>query len=199
MIPLADKPTTSGYAYRCLRRYETPWIMREPQLPQLSHQEMRALLLPGVAMGNSKQHTSPFLHCTTDVLKARAIRMERAHLYSNWLVRWPKNCARHIDLSDKQSQRAYLEEDTNDSAFLDQCLREVRSYSLKDKELVYLERPQEADVEWWNESTKSWRPVEEGRQWQAARLGFRAAATSQAPNEPPPPTYTGAADPGPHA
>ena len=182
----ATAPTKLGdiVVYRALRLYERPWELRKVDIPQvMSDQELRALLLPAVAFGNSAGKESPFLHCTMTVVKALAIMSERRQLYSNWLVRWPIDAAAHIKLSHLAAQRKYLFEDPNDSEFLASCLGEVRAYSLKDKEVVVTENPPEESVQWWDEQDRKWRSVAEARAWYDARVGRRSvplfAATSQ--------------------
>ena len=180
----ADRPKSKGqpFVYRSLRRFETPWQMRKPEIPKMTHLELRAILLPAVAYGNDKRRTSPFLHCTVSVAKAKAIMEERRQLYSNWLVRFPANCAAHIDLSNIEAQRKFLNEEPTDTTFLELALKEVRNYPTKDKECVYLELPPISEIEWWNEAEGEWSSVADAQVWYARRIGDKGiAATSQMP------------------
>ena len=171
----------AAFVYRSLRRFETPFQMRKPVIPKaLTHLELRALLLPAVAYGNDKKRTSLFLHCTVSVKKAKAIMEERRHLYSNWLVRFPKDSAAHLTLSCFATQQDYLKEEDTDTAFLELALAHVRKYSTKDKECVYTELPPEEVIEWWNEAEQEWSNVSVATEWFYRRIGDKGiAATSQ--------------------
>ena len=109
--PGVDSSDATGddgnWIYRCLRKGEEPWNIRNPlDLSGCERKEIRAVLLEAVSVGNVK--TSPFLHGTRKLDAAKFLRRERAGMYNNWLIRWPMtNDKQVIDLSDgaAQSQR----------------------------------------------------------------------------------------------
>ena len=73
------------WAYRVLRRGETPVALRHPNpvTECLQENELRSILLDAVAFGNDPLRTSPFLHCTSSIARARNLRRERPALYTD--------------------------------------------------------------------------------------------------------------------
>ena len=146
------------YAYRICRKGENPWRLRNPQtklLDTLSFAEQRVRMLTAVATGNNLRSPSPFLHASGSLRKTLRIFGERRSLYSHWLVRFPKtkDC---IDFGDGAQRRKWFSDAGGDSSLLAVYVRRCRSYTEKDSELVYLRCPDLADVEWWDEATKTW-------------------------------------------
>ena len=64
-----DKSDVGRYAYRILRKGESPWSLRTPpDTSGMPFKERRALLLSAIALGNDPAHTSVFLHTSESVL-----------------------------------------------------------------------------------------------------------------------------------
>jgi hypothetical protein len=168
-----------GFLYRVCRKGETPWALRRPpDVSGLSERELRAMVLPAIAYGNDPARQSPLLHCTITVKKAQAILGERRHLYSNWLCRWPKVCPGMAIIDLSYPSLKLLDQLPDDTAFLEECVLEVRRYTIKDKEVVVLNYPPKEQVEWWDEEAKKWRPLAQtGSHFQGPSTS--PAATSQ--------------------
>ena len=86
---------------------ENPWELRQPprHTHELSKKQLRGMVLAAVANGNDPQMPSPFLHATDSIAVIRQLLGERRWLYSNWLVRWPKDCGgkpARIDVRDRE-------------------------------------------------------------------------------------------------
>ena len=147
------------YAYRICRRGENPWQLREPLLcDDLGFKETRALLLSAVARGNSDKHTSPFLHATRSLKRALWIFQERRHLYSHWLVRWPRQVleGKCADFQDIAQRSKWLHEDDSDTSLLAEYVQRCRAYTEKDSEIVCFCRPGLEDIDWWDDARKTW-------------------------------------------
>lgn len=153
-------PVSEYYAYRICRKGEHPWDLRRPvDCAGLSFMETRALVVTAVATGNDPARPSCFLHATRKLRKALLIFGERGHLYSHFLVRWPKQLV-GVTMADferlGERQKWFFEHD-EDSAYLAECVRLCRNYTEKDSEIVYFDRPAQHLVEWWDEDGKTWR------------------------------------------
>ena len=80
------------YVYRICRKGENPWNLRLPtDISGFHFVEQRALLVHAIAHGNAEDTPSCFLHTSCKLKNALKIFQEREHLYSSWLVRWPKD------------------------------------------------------------------------------------------------------------
>ena len=177
--------TNNKWLYRVLRRGEKPVSLRQPKDFGCSKDdELRALLLDSCAYGNDPANPSCFLHATMRLGNAWRIRNERAHLYSNWLVRFPMEMdgVTVIDLTSYSSAGKYLNDAKGDSAYLRQCLQVVRGYADKDQEAVLLQRPPLELIEWWSEADGRWRPAQD--LLEAQRDPQRSAAEQAAPPAP---------------
>ena len=190
----------NAWVYRVLRKGETPIELRKPRggLDCLSHLEMRAILLEAVAFGNHPQSTSPFLHCTKRLAVARTLRVERASLYSNWLVRWPLKIhgVRYVDLTHRGDAFTYLDDAPADTALVRSALQLVRAYSAKDSEVVVLDSPPLELVEWWSDASRAWLSATSLRDAWAARRAAAAAVAAPAKPRPPAPPEGGASTTG---
>ena len=159
------KADANKFVYRILRRGESPWTLRQPcDMAALGFKEKRALMVMALGMGNSSGHTSPFLHTSSSLRKCLVVFRERNGLYSNWLVRWPKeipgveciNFAEHV--ADRMT---WLSADDGDSDLIEECIRRARAYVVKDLEIVYLQLPGQRNVEWWDTEAMKWRTSKE--------------------------------------
>lgn len=153
------------YAYRILRKGETPWMLRVPgDCSGLDFLEKRALLVTAVATGNNPQKPSPFLHATRNLRKALLIHSERRHLYSNFLVRWPRKLpnVEMVDFQEKGQPQRWLFERDEDSALVAEAVFTTRAYTEKDSEIVYFGQPPSELVEWWDEEHLTWRGCLDG-------------------------------------
>ena len=183
----ADRPhqaTDTGnkgqYVYRVLRAYESPWNMRIPPNADISHAEMRVMLVTAIAHGNDEHETSLFLHTTTSLTKAIRLLQERKLLYSNWLTRWKKDCVeQRVDFDNKPEKYKWLSEDDNDNEYVRQAVKTSRRYVEKDSEVVYMRHPGDRNIEWWDEVQKQW------RQFSEIPSAFQATARSQKLNRTP--------------
>ena len=156
---IVEKGPADGWLYRVLRKGEVPWALRDPPSTEgLDEVELSALVLPAVTLGNQPQHTSPFLHATVSLSKAISIILERRHLYSNWLVRWPKVLPgiKLIDLTVDRTRHQWLGPKPGDTALLEECCRVARSFSDKDQEVIVCSRPSLRHIMWWNASGGRW-------------------------------------------
>ena len=150
------------WLYRVCRRGETPLTLRQPPGDTLFHDdELRVLVLDAVACGNSRQKPSPFLHTTTKLTKARALRHERSSLYSNWLVRFPRRIdgVKTLDLTQPAQCRHIVDETVGDSPLIRDMCAQVRAYSQKDSEVVVFHPVPLEMVEWWCELSGTWEPA----------------------------------------
>ena len=106
---------------------EHPWKLRSPpeHLRDLTKKQLRAMVLAAVAHGNDPQMTSPFLHVSASLVAVRKLIGERRWLYSNWFVRWRRDCVgdAHINFSDKLAWGWLLAEWDDDPDFLIECLQ----------------------------------------------------------------------------
>ena len=159
-----------------MRKGETPWNLRNPpDTNRLEFKELRSVLLPAIAFGNQKQHTSPFLHTTVGVGVAWRIFGERRQLYSNYLVRIDREKLTGIgiiDLAPNKNGKKYLSDFDDDTGFLKQCAELARTYAVKDREVILLSRPKFEAIEYWDEEGKCWRSAAE------ARLKYSKATTA---------------------
>ena len=71
--------------------YETPARLKEvPEgLEQMDAEQLRLLVIQGIADGNDPAARSQFLHATDSLRCAQKIYMERKTLYQPVIVRWP--------------------------------------------------------------------------------------------------------------
>lgn len=148
------------YAYRICRRGENPWALREPaDLAGMTFQEQRALLVTAVATGNNPARPSPFLHASRSLRKVLLIWGERRHLYSNFLVRWPRKMEDVVaaDFENIGTRQRWFHESDSDSALLADCVSRCHNYTEKDSEIVYFSRPRLEKVQWWDAVGKVWR------------------------------------------
>ena len=172
---------------------EDPWNLRKvpSHVLDLTPKQLRGCVLSAVAMGNDRQHTSPLLHATTSIAVIRKLLEQRRWLYSNWLVKWPKDCGGkpvHIDFEDHKRGGWILEESDDDTDLLRECVQKARGYVTKDRELVYLTSIPLKDIDWWCERIHLWRCAEDTIAWKPHSAvkrpppfyGAPAAATSQA-------------------
>ncbi len=173
---------------------ENPWELRAPpeHIKDLTKKQLRAMVLAAVAHGNDRQMTSSFLHASTSLVAVRKLLSERRWLYSNWFVRWRRDCVgdAHINFSDKLAWGWLLAESDDDTDFLNECLQKARGYTEKDKELAYSTSIPLKEIDWWCERTNQWRNAEETAAWKPDSAGTTppavnrgrpfAAATSQA-------------------
>ena len=139
----APKP---AQLYRALRREETPWNMRIPaeHLKSLPLDQLRVLLVQGVAEGNLRHRLSQFLHATTSWQTALNIASERASLYSGIIVRFDVSSISAeciIDLSTRAGQSYWFAEHDSDSEAKIEQLRACRMFTLKDKEVALMQKP----------------------------------------------------------
>jgi len=149
-----------GYAYRiCRKGGENPWNLRLPtDVSEFSFDEQRALVIHSIANGNKDATPSNFLHASGNLQKALKIFQEREHLYSTWLVRWPKDLPNVDKLSfEMHDQRAkwFTERQNDTDVLIDLCKRCI-DFTEKDSELVYFARPSLDVIEWWDEFEKQW-------------------------------------------
>ena len=175
------KDEKGKWCYRILRKHEKPWELRDPlDYTALSQQKLRALVLTAVAFGNEDKWTSQFLHGTCALSTVLRIFGERRKLYSHWLVRWPRFCtsgdkpAMMIDFETNVDKKKWLSEHDNDSALLEEAVKIARSYVQKDKEVVYLQRPDEHLIQVWDEESLLWRPVAHYKPEHAAKSQQRS-------------------------
>jgi hypothetical protein len=148
--------------------------MRTPPDFKLSQAELRVLVVLAVAHGNQPGMESSFLHSTGSLTKCVKIRTERRHLYSNWLVRWPRECVdERIDFDRKKDKYKWLQHEDPDSSLVEECLKICRSYVQKDSEVVYLRHPGMNNIQWWDEPNATWRKATD------IPNSFVHAATSQ--------------------
>ena len=178
------------WVYRVLRRNELPWDLRTPpDLSAMSTEEIRGVLLPACAFGNSEGKTSPLLHTTTSLVKAARIFSERSAPYSSFIVRWLKlGCNRRFaDLATEAGRKHWLEYRDNDTDLQRVMVDRIVAYAQKDKEVVFLEKPDYKDVDVWDTYVVDpgrWRNVRDVLQeWQRLQPGLvgPTAATSQIP------------------
>jgi hypothetical protein len=126
---------------------------------------------------------SPFLHATRSLKKVFMIFGERRHLYSHFLVRWPRSMpdVEMADFEDIATRQRWFSESEQDSALLENCVRACRNYTEKDSEIVYFQRPSLEDVEWWDAVGKVWRGCMDGsaksQEW-LTKVASRAAPAS---------------------
>ena len=157
------------WAYRVCRMGESPWELRKPpeHIHDLTRPQLRGMILSAVAKGNDPQMPSPFLHASTSIAVIRQLLGERRWLYSNWLVRWPKDCVgpARVDFQCKTEWGWVLEEWDTDTDYLQECLQKARGYATKDRELVYLTSIPVKEIDWWCERTNQWRSVEDTIAW----------------------------------
>ena len=147
------------YAFRICRKGEHPWNLRKPtDVSTLSFEEQRALMIPSIANGNKPDTPSHLLHASGSLNKALKIFQEREPLYSNWLVRWPKDLAGVESVSferNEQRIRWFTERPKDTPVLIDLCKLCI-DFTIKDSELVYFAKPNLNDVEWWDEFELKW-------------------------------------------
>ena len=172
-----DEPGT--YTFRVLRLSETPESMREPPAaysqmgrPDAAPEdkaELRRHVIRAIATGN--RTTSPFLHGTALLSKAKRIYLERNHLYKPVLVRWGRDAVDPdavLNFSDVgtglqigQNSRGMLSDLPGDTQETERHLNDCRAWVTKDREIVYLRRPGSSWVEYWDLVKLRWRPSSE--------------------------------------
>ena len=162
------KEDRGKFVYRILRKGETPWKMRQcPDTTVFSKQELRATLLSCLACGNQPQWTSIFLHCTGSLSTVTRIFGERRRLYSHWLVRWPKfaTCggkpASYIDFDSNVHRVQWLSEEDYDNDLSEEAVRICRKYVTKDKEVIFLQNPDDHLIDVWDEEALMWKSIRE--------------------------------------
>ena len=81
----------ASHCYRVLTWYETPARLKEipDGLEQMDAEELRVLVIKGIADGNDLAARSQFLHATDCLGEATKIFAERTHIYQPVIVRWP--------------------------------------------------------------------------------------------------------------
>ena len=109
-------------------------------------------------------------------------------LYSKCLVRWPNVSPNvsFIDFGDRKALGNMLDDWNDDTAFLQECVREARGYVVKDKEAVLLSRPPQHHVEWWCEASKQWRRTQDarpGEKWSRTHVQMLRTSSSAAPSQ----------------
>ena len=148
------------YAYRiCRKGGENPWNLRVPtDVSEFTFNGKRALVILSIATGNKDTNPSNFLHASGNLGKALKIFQEREHLYSTWLVRWPKDLPNDDKISfEMHDQRAkwFTERPNDPDAVINLCKRCI-DFTEKDSELVYFARPSLDVIEWWDQAQQQW-------------------------------------------
>ena len=126
----------------------------------MNDEDLRLALIPAIAYGNREDRRSPFLHGTTKLSVARRIMLERGHMYSQVLVRWPldavppKLC---LEFGVPSKRRSQLITDTvDDPKHFEEALVRCRVFLVKDCEVVLLQAPSLDVVQVYDADNDSW-------------------------------------------
>jgi len=128
-------------------------------------------ILQACAWGNTKGEESRFLHATSSLACACRIYSERGHLYQNLMVRWKRSDIApgwQLDLAAPSHVRNMLFDDNRQNAStsrsVQEALHRLRIFAAKDKEIIFLVRPNVFATDFWDNKQRRWRPATE---WQA--------------------------------
>ena len=137
-------------------------------LEQMDAEELRMLVIKGIADGNEPTARSQFLHATDSLQRAQAIYMERRHLYQPVIVRWPFAAVPEEYRWDigggSMKARGRLQDEKDDPGDITGKLMRLRKYVDKDREMILMRRPASNVTDFWCIHTCQWRPAHE---WEA--------------------------------
>ena len=152
--------------------YETPARLKEipDGLGQMEAEELRVLVIKGIADGNDPTARSQFLHATDSLQRAQNIYMERRRLYQPVIVRWPFAAVPEEYRWDigggSLKARGKLQDEDGDPGDIYGKLQRLRAYVDKDREIILMRRPASHVTEFWCIYKQVWRPACE---WEAPR------------------------------
>ena len=139
-------------------------------LEQMDAEELRVLVIKGIADGNDPAARSQFLHATDSLQRAQNIYMERRRLYQPVIVRWPFAAVPEEyrwDIGGGNTRaRGKLGDEVGDPGEITAKLMLLRKYADKDREMILMRRPASNVTDFWCIHTCQWRPAHD---WEAPR------------------------------
>ena len=171
-LPCDGREIRGPWCYRVLRKNETPGDLRivPEKFEKMERAELRISILEAIAHGNNPGRTSPFVHATTSLSKAKVIFTDRGSggraLYRPMIVRWPMVAVPESLRWDFSlgAARGTMGDEIGDSQEIQDDLVRLRKFVDKAKEIVLLPRPASHVQECWCIYQKKWLPAAE---WQA--------------------------------